>query len=94
MSTYEVDLSKVAHLVKKKLPSVIVDKIYLRALRIKLIGLVETRKIKGLHDEPLKRNRKGERSVRLNDQYRLIYIEICNENVILVKVIEVNKHDY
>jgi len=59
-----------------------------------MIGLVETRKIKGLHDEPLKGKRLGQRSIRLNYKYRLIYVENSTGKVIHVKVIEVSNHEY
>ena len=38
------------------------------------MGLRETRKIKGYHDEPLQGDRKGQRSIRLNKAYRAFYI--------------------
>lgn len=57
------------------------------------IGIEESRKIPGYHDEPLKGNRIGQRSIRLNRSYRAIYI-ISHESLIFVEVIEVNKHDY
>jgi len=37
-------------------------------------GLEETRKRPGWHDEPLVGERKGQRSIRLNKQWRAIYI--------------------
>ncbi|MFN7311098.1 MAG: hypothetical protein ACK5T0_06985 [Vampirovibrionales bacterium] len=55
-------------------------------------GLIETRKIKGYHDEPLQGKRKGERSIRLNKQWRAIYIEI--NGIIEVEISEVTPHDY
>jgi proteic killer suppression protein len=55
---------------------------------------VEVRKIKGYHDEPLKGNRAGQRSIRLNRAYRAIY-EIRKDGATeLVNVEEVNNHDY
>lgn len=93
MDRYKVDLSEVEHLFSKKLPERIVEKIYAWILRIEMNGLPNTRKITGFHDEPLKGNRFGQRSIRLNRAYRLIYIEIPG-NIIVVKVIEVNKHEY
>jgi proteic killer suppression protein len=56
-------------------------------------GLNEVRKIPGYHDEPLKGDRKGQRSVRLNIAYRAIYI-VKNEIVSFVEVQEVHKHEY
>lgn len=57
-------------------------------------GIEEIRKISGYHDEPLKGKRKGQRSVRLNRAYRVIYLE--NESITLLEILveEVNKHEY
>ena len=60
---------------------------------IEYVGLAETRKIKGYHDEPLKGDRKGQRSIRLNQAYRAIYVEEAGQ-VHLVIILEVNKHEY
>lgn len=56
-------------------------------------GLYEVRKIAGYHDEPLKGNRKGQRSIRLNVAYRAIYT-IKKGMISFVEVQEVNKHEY
>ena len=58
------------------------------------IGLRECRKYKGFHDEPLKGERKGQRSVRLSKAYRAIYVELENNEYKIIEVIEVNKHEY
>ena len=57
-------------------------------------GLYEVRKMKGYHDEPLKGNRVGQRSIRLNKAYRAIYEIKKDGTTELVHVEEVNKHDY
>ncbi|MBC7430226.1 MAG: hypothetical protein H7336_16550 [Bacteriovorax sp.] len=93
MVRHRVDLSEVEHLFLKKIPKPIVERIFLWVRRVEMNGLLETRKIIGLHDEPLKGDRAGQRSIRLNLAYRLFYIELP-EDVIVVKVIEVNKHDH
>lgn len=59
---------------------------------VESLGLREVRKRPGFHDEPLKGHRKGQRSVRLNQAYRLIYREIRSEVEVLL--IEVTKHEY
>lgn len=41
---------------------------------VELVGLEEVRKVAGFHDEALKGNRKGQRSIRLNRAYRAIYV--------------------
>lgn len=94
MIRYTVDLDEVAHLFAKKLPREIVEKIFIWVIRVEMEGLIKTRKIQSLHDESLKGQRAGQRSIRLNRAYRLIYVEDQNSAMIIVKVIEVNKHDY
>ena len=61
---------------------------------IDFVGLIEARKYKGFHDEPLRGRRKGQRSVRLSKSYRAIYIELGNGAHECIEVIEVNKHEY
>lgn len=46
---------------------------------------------KSLHFEKLKGLRKGQSSIRLNDQYRLI-IEQVNEEEIKILIVEISKH--
>lgn len=61
-------------------------------------GLEEVRKMPGLHDEPLKRKRTGQRSVRLGRAYRAIYVvnqqTIELEVIGFAEVLEVHKHRY
>ena len=57
-------------------------------------GMSEVRRIPGFHDEPLKGQRKGERSVRLNRAYRVIYEERSQGVIEIAYVLEVNKHEY
>lgn len=57
-------------------------------------GLSEVRKISGYHDEPLKGNRTGQRSIRLSRAYRAIYIIDQEGKIEIVKLLEVSKHDY
>lgn len=56
-------------------------------------GLNEIRKIPGYHDEPLKGSRHGQRSIRLNKQWRAIY-RIMNNKIEFVLIEEVTPHDY
>ena len=76
------------------IPDVIARKFRLWVALVEESGLRETRKHKGFHDEPLKGNRLGQRSVRLNRAYRAIYVEHEAGGVELIEVLEVNKHDY
>jgi plasmid maintenance system killer protein len=50
------------------------------------------RQFPGFHDEQLKGLRNGQRSSRLNQQYRVIY-KVSRE-VVTVFVVEINAHDY
>ena len=60
---------------------------------VELKGVLETRKIKGFHDEPLKGDKSGQRSIRLNKAYRAIYtVKGGRPQIILIE--EVNKHEY
>lgn len=61
---------------------------------MELDGIRATRALLGYHDEPLKGDRKGQRSVRLSRSYRVIYEETESGNVVLIGVHEVNKHEY
>ena len=77
----------------KKSPKHIVAKLLAWIEKVEDFGLAEARKIKGYHDEPLKGNRRGQRSIRLSKSYRAIY-KILKDEVEFVLIEEVNKHDY
>lgn len=89
----KVDLSSVEKIIKK-LPDHIVIKLLSWAKRVETYGLEEVRKIAGFHDESLKGERTGQRSIRLNKAYRAIYTTDHNGTIRIIKVIEVNKHEY
>lgn len=76
----------------EKLPLYIIEALRYWTETVQLIGLRETRKLPGYHDEPLLGRRSKQRSVRLNRSYRLIYTEI--QSGVEVLIIEVSKHDY
>ena len=76
----------------EKLPAYLRDKVILWVEFVETLGLREVRKRPGFHDEPLKGERKGQRSVRLNQSYRLIYLELREEKEILIS--EVSRHEY
>lgn len=82
--TFEKQLSKVPVNIRLK----VMSWVYM----VELLGLQEVSKTKGFHDEPLKGDRKDQRSIRLNKAYRLIY-RIVDDSV-LIELLEVNKHDY
>jgi len=57
-------------------------------------GLEETRKIPGLHDEPLKGQRTGQRSIRLSRAYRAISTLTTTGVFKFVRIVKVTKHEY
>jgi proteic killer suppression protein len=77
-----------------KLPDFIQRKFYAWVTAVELAGIRAVRERPGFHDEPLKGDRHGQRSIRLNRAYRAIYVERGNGDVELLEVIEVNKHEY
>ncbi len=90
----EIILSKLAEKQLVKLPISIQDKFYTWMATVLKIGIYETRKQTGYHDEPLKGQRKGQRSVRLNRSYRAIYKINETGDLILITILEVNNHEY
>jgi proteic killer suppression protein len=90
----EVRLSRKAEKDLLRMPRHICKALETWIASIELRGLAEVRKISGYHDEPLQGNRFGQRSVRLNRAYRLIYriLSESSEKIILIE--EVSKHGY
>jgi toxin HigB-1 len=87
-------LTKLALRNLKKVPWHIVARFKTWADLVENEGLREIRKIKSFHDEPLKGDRKGQRSIRLSKSYRAFYIEKSDGEIEFIEVLEVNKHDY
>ncbi len=87
-------ISKFAEKQLKKVPSFIKEALFVWARAVEESGLREVRKLPGYHDEPLKGQRAGQRSIKLNRGYRAIYEEDKGGNLILITVLEVNKHEY
>mgnify|MGYP000973232996 CR=1 FL=1 len=77
-----------------KIPPFILKKLRLWVFEVERVGLRETQKTPGHHDEPLKGDRHGQRSVRLNRAYRAIYTIKDNGTIEFVLIEEVNKHEY
>ncbi len=88
----EVLIGKAAEKQLRKVPKRIKEALLHWVEAVGLMGVREVRKHPGYHDEPLKGERIGQRSIRLSRSYRAIYIERI-EGVELL-VIEVNKHEY
>jgi len=78
----------------EKLPKNIGKKLYAWADLVRISGILAIRTHSGFHDEPLKGQRLGQRSIRLNRSYRAIYVEKHDGTLEFLEVIEVNKHDY
>jgi proteic killer suppression protein len=77
-----------------KLPRHIQEAVVVWASSVEEAGIAKVRKLPGYHDEPLRGNRIGQRSVRLNKAYRLFYSESFNSRIITLTVLEINHHDY
>ena len=77
----------------RKAPHYIVDKLLNWTREVETFGLETVRKHPGYHDELLEGQRQDERSIRLNKQWRAIYFEKANGEV-LIYILEVTSHDY
>ena len=88
-----VVLSKLAEKQLIRVPKYVKDKLFIWIADVEMHGLYELRKFPGYHDEPLKGDRSGQRSIRLSRAYRAIYVILSNE-IQFVRVEEVSKHDY
>ena len=75
-----------------RVPDFIRKKVLFWIFLVESNGLAEVMKSPGFHDEPLKGERKGQRSVRLNKAYRLIYRVV--QDRVHIELLEVHKHDY
>ena len=73
--------SEVIKQFKKKIP-----------ILIAIGKLDELRMFRGLNFEYLKGDRKGECSIRLNDQYRLIFVPVSENEIKVILVTEISKH--
>lgn len=89
----QVELNKFARKQIKKCPRHIVENLASWVDDVETRGLAEVRKTPGYHDEPLKGDRLGQRSIRLSRAYRPIYV-VKGEEIKFVLIEEVSKHDY
>jgi proteic killer suppression protein len=78
----------------RKLPEHVVHKLRDWVKSVKREGLEQVRKLPGYHDEPLKGQRAGQRSIRLTRAYRAIYVIRRDGSLEFVSVEEVHKHEY
>lgn len=93
MQESRVIISKNALKELERIPKNIVGALMTWIASVEENGIFEVRKISGYHDEPLKGDRKGQRSIKLNKAYRAIY-EMAESGEIEITVVEVNKHKY
>ncbi len=90
---FRVRITRLAEKQLRKLPRHIVDNLMIWVAAVEHGGLEDVRKVPGYHDEPLKGDRSGQRSIRLSRAYRAIY-EIKEDTARFVSVEEVSKHEY
>jgi toxin HigB-1 len=86
-----IQFTKLAEKQLLKAPQVIKAKLEDWVDLVLMKGLAFVRTVKSFHDEPLKGKRAGQRSIRLNRQWRAIYEETTGA---LLEVQEVTPHDY
>ena len=93
----EVILTKHAIKDLKIVPEYIKVKFLTWAKAVELFGLQKVRINPGYHDEPLRGEREGQRSIRLSKGYRAIYVTYHNKDGLITEIVEVqnvNKHKY
>jgi proteic killer suppression protein len=76
----------------KRVPKFIEERALTWIAMVEASGIQKASKSNGVHDEPLQGKRWGQRSIRLNRSYRLIYKVI--EDYVHIELLEVHKHDY
>lgn len=76
----------------EKIPVNLQVKVRFWASEVQRLGINALIGNRAFRDEALKGKRRGQRSIRLNRAYRLIY-EIKQKNV-HIHILEVNKHEY
>ena len=91
---FNVEISSKAQKQLRLFPDHIVMKLTAWVDSVERVGLEETKKIKGFHDEALKGRRQGQRSIRLNKAYRAIYVILNDGSAEFVRVEEASKHEY
>ena len=90
----KIEIAKLAQKQMRTLPKQVLKKFRLWVDQVETLGLEETQKWPGFHDEPLHGQRSGQRSIRLNRKYRAFYRVVESGAIEFVRVEEVNAHDY
>lgn len=88
-----IELSTLVQKQLKKLPQHIVISFQNWVEDVEERGLEEVRKIPGYHDELLRGELKGMRSIRLSKAYRAYY-RIVHGSIHFVRVERIDKHEY
>lgn len=88
-----IELSALAKKQLRKLPLHIVTSFQNWVEDVEDRGIDEVRKIPGYHDEPLRGELRGLRSIRLSKAYRAYY-RIVDGVVRFVRVERIDKHEY
>ena len=91
---YSVRITRIAEKQLRKVPLYIREAVVVWAHSVEENGMRTVRQLPGYHDEPLVGSRRGQRSVRLNKAYRLIYEEQRDGTITVVQVLEITKHEY
>lgn len=89
-----VELNKRAEKSLHKAPPQVQQKMAFWKAIVEMKGINLARQIKGFHDEPLYGSRTGERSIRLNIQWRAIYLSYHQADRRIVRVVEIVPHKY
>lgn len=89
-----VELHTLARKQLRRVPRHIVENLAAWVDDVEARGLEAVRKIPGHHDEPLHRDRQGQRAIRLSQAYRAMYVVKEGEEGTFVSIEEVSKHDY
>lgn len=89
-----VDMAPSAQKSLKRCPIQIQQKLFVWVASVERKGLEQVRRQPGWHDEPLQGQRRGQRSIRLNRQWRAIYVVRKDGSVEFCEVREVTPHDY
>ena len=92
--TAKIELTKAAKKGFEKAPIQAKAKFLAWSLAVEEQGLAKVRLQKGYHDEPLRGQLKGLRSIRLNDQWRAFYVVKADGLIELIEVTEINPHAY
>ena len=88
---YEISLDEIRG--KRRFPTEVFKQYKKRVhLLIEITKLEELKAHRGLYFEYLKGERKGQCSLRLNDQYRLILTPIDEKTIQVILINEISKH--